>query len=156
PVAERDQLPEAAWLEAGGHEEQIGACVDPLRKSGVESQGEREMALVLGGKRAPLRLVRRVACAEDDELPAPLKQPRGDRGQKIHALLLDEASDDPEQRSGRVDAQSGLFLECRLVGGLSALVVRAVVRGNVRVVRRVEELRVDAVRDAPEIGATLL
>ena len=58
--------------------------------------------------------------------------------------------------SGRVDAQSGLLLECRLVGGLSALVVRAVVRGNVRVVRRVKELRVDAVRDAPEIGATLL
>src|SRR5436190_11521007 len=154
-VAERDELSETAGLEPRGHEEEIRTGIDPLRQSRVETERQREASLVLRGEVTPLLLVGRVTGAEDDELPAFLEKPRLDCGEEVHALLLDEPADDAEDRSRRVDRQAGLLLERGLVDRLPVLVVRVEAGGDVRIVRWIEELRVDAVGDAPEIAAAL-
>src|SRR5207244_11056316 len=81
--------------------------------------------------------------------------PRGARGGKIDALLLAGAADDAEDRGGGGDRQPRVLLQRGFIDRLAALVVSVVVGRDVGIVHRVEELRVDAVRDAPEIRAAL-
>src|SRR2546428_13980796 len=69
PVAERDELPEAAGLESRGHEEEVASRVDALRERGVETEREPELARAPSREVFPLRLVRGIARAEDHELP---------------------------------------------------------------------------------------
>ena len=66
-----------------------------------------------------------------------------------------EAADHPEERRGGVDRETDLLLQRRLAGRLAPLIVRVVMRGDVRIAPRIEEFRVDAICDPPEIGAPL-
>ena len=150
PVAERDELTQAARLEARGHEKEIAAGVDALRERRVEAEREPELARVLLREVLPLRLVRGVARAEDDELTAAVEDPRRRRGEEVHPLLLDETADDTKERRLRVDGEATFGLERGLVLRFPARVVDRVVRGDARIGGRVEGPRIDAVRDPDE------
>src|SRR5438874_2558990 len=142
-------------LDTQKHQEEIRPGIDPLRNSRIEPERERETSFVLRGKLAPFLLVRGVARSKDGELPALFEQPRSDRGKKVHALLLDEPANDAEYGLRRIDVEARFLLERCLVDRLAALVFRVVPRGDIGIVRRVEELRVDSVGDAPKIRAAL-
>ena len=130
-------MTEATRLKSRRHQEEVGARVDALRQRRVESEREREASLVLRGEVTPLLLVGRVAAAEDDELSALLEEPRRDGCEEVDAFLLDEAADDPEDGSGRVDRKPRLLLKRGLADRLTAVVVRVVARRDLRIVRGV-------------------
>src|SRR5258705_491677 len=155
PVPKRDELSQTARLEPRWHQEEIRPRIDPLRQRRVETERQRKASLVLRGEVAPLLLVGRIAAAQNGELSACIAKPRCDGGQEVHALLLHETTDDPEDRGRGLDRQTRLLLEGRLADRFAVLVVRVVVRRDVWIVRRIEEFGVDAVGDAPEVGSLL-
>src|SRR5438445_11163703 len=85
PVAERDELPEPARLEARRHEEEIASRVAALRERRVEPEREEQPRRIAFAQLPPALLVRGVAAPEDDELSATLEQVGRDGGQEVDA-----------------------------------------------------------------------
>ena len=150
-IAHGDHLGEAARLELAGHEEHVAARVDAVRQLVVHREARRQPTRILALRPREQVGVFRLAHAEHDELNTGRHQLADDALDQVKALLVGKAGDDAHQRHGRVNRQAELLLQLRLAGLLAAEVIRIVVRVNLRVLRRIVIVHVDAVEDAHEL-----
>ncbi|CDN44903.1 hypothetical protein BN871_FY_00070 [Paenibacillus sp. P22] len=150
-VAQRQQLAEAARLELGRHEIQVGAGVDAAREPVIEAGADA--AFVIPGMRGLTEhlLVFPFPGTEDRELHVFFEQLAEDGVDQVEALLLHQPGHDADDRNVRPLGQAHLPLQGELVGqlvrsGAAQLGVERLIRS------RIEVGRVDAVDDARQIG----
>ena len=155
-VAHGDELGQAAGLEEGGHQQGVGAGVDPVGQGFVIGDIGADAALVVVLKPAEALLVAGVAGAQDHHLGVAVQQGGKDGIHQIQALLIGQPGDQAQHHLIGVLLQAQLLLEGQLVGLLQLQeVVRAVGGGQQLVAAAVPLLHVDAVDDAPELARVI-
>jgi len=142
----RDELGEAAGLEARRHQQEVGAGVDRADEILVERMPAHPARVALD-RRLDLLLV--LSGAHDDDLGAA-RDHLVDRGDdEVDALLVREARGHGEERGLWLDGEPEPPLQERLVQGLAfGDVLRTVARVSDRILARVVHLLIDAVQDA--------
>ena len=151
PVAQADELPEAARLVVGGHHEEIGAGIDAVRERVVETDHGRHLRRVLVSQRAHALLVVGFARAEQRELHVEFQQVREALRQQVEALLPGQPGDQPEERNLRRLRQTQLALQRGLAGHLAPEVPRVVVGSQITVGGGIPFLVVNPVEHAEEV-----
>ena len=88
PVAETDQLTEAAWLESRRHQEHVGAGVNMLGEHRLEPDRGRHLLRVVARVGAEQLLIASIPGTEHDKLQVQPHQPPHDVGDQVEPLLV--------------------------------------------------------------------
>ena len=147
-VGQRVHLIEAARFEAGRHDERIRAGLDPVRRRLVVPDEGAETAGSVGLEEAHRAFERRLAGAQHCDADAATDELGCGLEKEIEAFLVCEAADRAEDHAGVAGLEAREATELRAALRLPAEVLRSVVRGEVVVVRRVPDGRVDSVQNA--------
>ncbi len=150
-IAHGNHLGQTARLELAGHEEHVAAGVDAVRKLMVHRKARRKASRILALRPGEQVGVLRLAHAEHDELDAGRHEFADDALDEIKALLVGQAGDDAHERNGRVDLKTKLLLQLLLADFLAAQMIRIVVGVNLRILRRIIIVDVNAVENADEL-----
>ena len=151
-ITQGNQLPQAARLILGRHQEQVRACIDALR----QLVGEADVGGYLG-RQAPLQspepvLILLVACAQQHKLALlRLQKLIHNADNQIQALGCHQAGHQADHRNAAVNRQPQLLLQLFLVVSLLADSISSIVDKQVRVRLRVVHIVVNAVNDADNI-----
>ena len=152
-VAQCAELGEPAGLEAGRHDDEIGARLKEMRKRLVIAEDAADRARAHRGGLSEAVFERPFAGAEQRELAAARDDPRQGWQQEVEPLLLREARDDGEQRPVGAGRQSELALQRSLVARPHVDPERAVVLREGGIGLGIPDLVVDAVEDAVQRGS---
>ena len=147
-VAHGDHLRQAAGLEQGRHEEQIGARVHALGQRGVELDARGHGSGVLALEVAQRVLIVGIAGAEHGHLDTAGKDPVERVRDQVHALLAGESRDHDHEGAVIADLQTEFLLQTGLANGLAGTVAGGELRGDALVGGGVEAHGIDAVDDA--------
>ena len=150
-VAQGDQLRQAAGLECGGHQEQIGSSVDLMGQLVVHAEAGGELMRIAVGCLGEDAGQLRIAGAQQHDLCAGLHQLGQNCCDQIQALLAGQTADHADHRNVAVLLQAQLALQHDLILGLVLEVGREVVDPDVLVVAGSVIIVVNTVQDADQV-----
>uniref|UniRef100_A0A453PKD3 Uncharacterized protein n=1 Tax=Aegilops tauschii subsp. strangulata TaxID=200361 RepID=A0A453PKD3_AEGTS len=161
PVRHRVQLVQPARLEQRRHQQDVRARRDPVRHPHREPHPPAHLVPVLPLEPPQHVLQVRPPRAQHHELHVLLRDPRHRRRDDVHALLVVQPPDEPDERHAVAHLQAQLALQGRLALPLAGVqrvsgVVGVVVGVQVHVDRGVPLGRVDAVHDAVQFPVVLV
>ena len=149
-IAQGDHLALAARFEPAGHEEQVGAGVDPAGHHPIESLIQDDPAGAPPGEGPEGRRQCRIATALDDQPGAGRQELRRSLGQEIETLLRIEPANHPQDGPVVARIEANPLEQVGPTDQLAGRIQERVGRREIGISRRVPDRRVDPVEDPEE------